>query len=51
MKWEYMHKKFDADETIWDFDLNKFGDEGWEICGIIGGTAKIVFYFKRPIKN
>lgn len=28
-------------------DLNKLGDEGWEMCGVINVEYKTTFYFKR----
>lgn len=47
MKWEY--------KTIWDTkpilpsDLNKEGEQGWELCGVLGSARNYYYYFKRLI--
>lgn len=40
--WEYLTMRVDALT-----DLNKLGREGWELAGV-SGTAAPVLYFKRP---
>lgn len=44
MKWEYFWGYKPSDNDI-DERLAKFGEEGWELCGINDGK----FFFKRPL--
>lgn len=44
-----MNIKQDNSETIYDWDFNKLGDEGWEMCGVIKGRMRTIFIFKRII--
>lgn len=30
-----------------DEELERFGSEGWELCGILNIDIKIIYYFKR----
>jgi len=59
LKWEYKRV-----ETPNDADLNKFGEEGWELVTVVGGYpysssggsspgggsgfTKVIYVFKRP---
>ena len=51
IKYEYKHVKYklESENPIWDWDFNKLGEEGWEMCGMIRGDTGVVFYFKRKI--
>jgi hypothetical protein len=47
-KWEY--KKIGCSD-ITEADLNKHGDEGWELVSVSYGTTCYGFFFKRPKKE
>lgn len=46
-KWEYKM----VSEFLGTNDLNLLGQDGWELCGIIGGTLLqgSLYFFKREL--
>lgn len=50
IKWEY---KQIEQYSISDFQLNQFGNDGWEMCGVYVNKLSLgaIYYFKRQIKQ
>ena len=46
-KWEYLLDRVDSQFIKADY-LNKKGDQGWEFCGLAGGSVEWSCVFKRP---
>jgi hypothetical protein len=50
--WEYkvllcnLAKELAPTET----ELNRFGEDGWELAGVASDSPLVYFYFKRPTK-
>lgn len=42
------YKTVGAPAPLSDFDLNRYGEEGWHLCGIIQQTL-IYYTFTRPL--
>lgn len=54
MKWEYFVKDIGADfhpPSGQTKILNHYGDEGWELVGLLSAKEGSFAYFKRPIKE
>ena len=59
-KWEYKIVMLDADNAQAEKEINKLGDEGWELVGTASDTVanpgggristKVKLFFKRPKK-
>mgnify|MGYP000094093445 FL=1 len=45
-KWEYMVQNGNYTEAM----LNVAGQNGWELCGVVGDFALSELYFKRLIE-
>ncbi len=55
-KWEYLVIKkqirgFMVKEISPESDLNKFGNEGWELVDFNTSVNEAIFIFKREIKS
>jgi len=45
-RWEYAMISINAGIQ----EVNRYGNEGWEMCGVLGGNSPTaVIFFKRPI--
>jgi hypothetical protein len=52
MIWQYIRisRNLEKDEAPAEEELNKLGEQGWELCGIFSQKSFVHFYFKRPSK-
>ena len=48
MKWEY---KVEIQATSNLSELDKLGEEGWELVSVVLAAHTFIYYFKRPIKD
>jgi hypothetical protein len=44
MKWEYMLEMHDQADLN---QLNRRGDDGWELCGVVTAKGSTQFIYKR----
>ena len=53
LKWEYKQvvRNFENDKPLDESELNKLGEEGWEMTGIVQQPPITYFYFKRQIEK
>ena len=45
--WEYHQLVAKENRLPSDDALNKLGDDGWELSGVLHAAPKVVYYFKR----
>ena len=45
IQWQY--RRLITEKPPTEDDLNKFGNDGWELCDIVADGSKFVAYFKR----
>lgn len=48
-RWEY--KRVEINLNSKNFDLEKLGKEGWEMCGIYTMNFSIIYYFKKKLDD
>jgi hypothetical protein len=52
VRWEYRAVKHDAVNKISDRDvLNRYGEEGWQLCAARTVSDGTLFYFKRILRK
>jgi hypothetical protein len=51
-RWQYKHvaRRLEKEEPPTEEELNKLGEQGWELSGIFANQSVVHFYFKRPAK-
>ena len=47
IRWEYRQLSVDVDNLPADELLQEYGDEGWELAGILPILSRVTLYFKR----
>lgn len=52
-RWEYKQivRNFEKEGPLDETELNKLGEEGWEMSGVAQQPPFIYFYFKRLIEK
>ena len=53
LQWEYKQivRNLENEKPLDEAELNKLGEEGWELSGIAQHPPVAYFYFKRLIEN
>jgi hypothetical protein len=46
-RWEYREVICDGPALLGEVELNRMGEEGWELVGIAPVDTQVHFYFKR----
>jgi hypothetical protein len=46
-RWEYREVVCEGAALLGEEDLNKMGEEGWELVGVAPTGTQVRFYFKR----
>ena len=47
--WEYQTVERDSAEPLSVDDLNKQGNDGWELAALLPTESQLIYYFKRLI--
>ena len=45
--WEYHQLVVKENRLPSDDALNKLGDDGWELSGVLHASPRVIYYFKR----
>jgi hypothetical protein len=50
-RWEYRHltRPESATGALEEPELNRLGQEGWELLGVVALAGAVHFYFKREV--
>lgn len=53
LKWEYKQivRNLENEKPLEEAELNKLGEDGWEMTGVAQHSSMIYTYFKRPIEK
>jgi hypothetical protein len=53
LKWEYKHivRNLENEKPLDEAELNKLGEDGWEMSGIAQQPPMSYYYFKRQIEK
>lgn len=49
-KWEYYYEDYDSELCNLSNELNRYGEDGWELAGVAVLSDCIRYHFKRPIE-
>lgn len=52
-KWEYKQivRNLEKEDLLDEAELNRLGEEGWELTGVAQQPPLACFYFKRPVER
>jgi hypothetical protein len=52
IRWQYKQvtRRLEKEKLPTEEELNKLGEQGWELSGIFANQSVVYFYFKRPAK-